>query len=916
MQQTNLLNISQLSEELKLTASPISRLKQALKAINQQQSEQFQNGNNIIHLVHDRSKAIDDILTLCWNYYQIDKNDVCLVAVGGYGRAELHPYSDVDILILHTDDCLVDQQPTDDSLSTANNAADDSIQTDSSLLAEKLQQFITLLWDIGIDLGQSVRTINECVCEASSDITVISNLMESRFITGNEDLYYQLKENIEPEKIWNTKDFVCAKMEEQSRRHQKFNDTAYNLEPNIKEGPGGLRDIQIIGWIAKRHFKAHTLKELVTYKFITAQEYSQLETGQAFLWKIRFALHSIKNRREDRLLFDYQSTLAEQFGYSDNDEKLAVEQFMEKYYQTVMELERLNEILLQYFHEVILYKDIDNNPIKINKRFIIYKDYISTSNQNIFTFYPFALLEIFLILAENPQIKGVRASTIRQIRNHRYLIDDTFRKDLRCRSLFIEILRQKNGVTHQMRRMNRYGVLAEYIPAFKLIVGQMQHDLYHAYTVDEHTLRVLRNVRRLSVEKYRSELPLSSSIFEKLPKPELLYIAALFHDIGKGRGGNHSALGAVDAESFCQNHDLSNADIRMVSWLVKSHLDMSMTAQRKDLGDPQIIHDFALQMRDLNHLNYLYLLTVADIRATSPKVWNSWKDSLLIELYNLTKHALGQGLNNPIEQIEKIYQIKEAASKLLLAENYDKEVFKKLWSQLPKDYFLQHNIHEIFWHSGNIITHQALRREGDEKKPLVSIRNVENKGSSEILIFMENKTHIFTLVTSILSQMALNVTEASTYRTNTTYILHTYHILDEQQKAITDLDRQENIKSKLLQQLSSKEFNLSNTGQRLPRILKQFSLKTEVNFSEDLENNLTIMNITASNRPFLLSKIGHVLIQHEIHLVNTKISTFGEKVEDVFYITDLENQIITDFEQLKKLERSIIESLDEENHQP
>ena len=348
MQQTNLLDFSQLSEDLKLAASPIATLKQALKAINQQQSEQFQNGNNIIHLVHDRSKAIDDILTLCWNYYQINQNDVCLVAVGGYGRAELHPYSDVDILILHTDDTLVEQQPTDESQSTDNKTADadNYVQTDSSLLAQKLQQFITLLWDIGIDLGQSVRTINECVSEASSDITVISNLMESRFITGNEDLYYHLKENIEPEKIWNTKDFVCAKMEEQSRRHQKYNDTAYNLEPNIKEGPGGLRDIQIIGWIAKRHFKANTLKELVTYKFITAEEYSQLETGQAFLWKIRFALHNIKNRREDRLLFDYQNTLAEQFGYSDNDEKLAVEQFMGKYYQTVMELERLNEILL------------------------------------------------------------------------------------------------------------------------------------------------------------------------------------------------------------------------------------------------------------------------------------------------------------------------------------------------------------------------------------------------------------------------------------------------------------------------------------------------------------------------------------------------------------------------------------------
>ncbi|MFK5984056.1 MAG: [protein-PII] uridylyltransferase [Pseudomonadota bacterium] len=888
MQHASLIDSEQLSIQLKDNdSSPISLFKQAIKDINQLQSEQFINGQNIIHLVHDRSNAMDEILRLCWNFFQMGQHDVALAAVGGYGRGELHPYSDIDILILHTDTSLLEQ--------TEKN----------SKLAEKLQQFITLLWDIGLDLGQSVRTIDECVSEAKNDITIISNLMESRYITGNKNLFFLLKEQIEPEKIWNTKDFFCAKMDEQQQRHLKYNGTAYNLEPNIKEGPGGLRDIQIIGWIAKRHFKAHTFKELVTYKFITAEEYAQLEAGQAFLWKIRFALHIIRNRREDRLLFDYQRDLAEQFGYQDNDEQLAVEQFMGKYYQTVMELERLNEILLQYFSEAIIYKDVDNHPIKINKRFMIYKNYLTTCNPNVFSFYPFALLEVFLILAENPQIKGVRASTIRLIRNHRYLIDDTFRKDLRCRSLFIEILKQKSGITKQVRRMNRYGVLAEYIPAFKQIVGQMQHDLYHAYTVDEHTLRVLRNVRRLSVKKCDSELPLSSSLFKLIPKAELLYIAAIFHDIGKGRGGNHSIIGAAEAEQFCQLHDLSSNDIRLVSWLVRNHLEMSMTAQRKDLGDPQVIHDFAIKMRDINHLNYLYLLTVADIRATSPKVWNSWKDSLLIDLYNLTKHALGQGLNNPIEQID---QNREKASQLLLAKNYHKKDFNNLWALLPKDYFLQHSVEEIVIHTGSIIEHQA--NETSKQQPLVLLRNAESKGSTEILIYMENKTHIFTLVTSVLSKMALDVTEVSTYRTQNTYILHTYHILNEQQQAITEQDRLTNIQTKLFQQLSCDEFNLINDNHRLTRVLKQFSMNTKVDFNEDLENNLTIMNVTASNRPYLLSKIGHVLIQHNIHLVNTKISTFGEKVEDIFYITDHDNQIITDFEWLKRLELSIIEALD------
>jgi len=881
-----LLDIEQLKKDFHSQSSPIKVLKEALKTIHDDQINQFENNRNIVHLVHERSFAIDSILELCWNYYGLDKFAAALIAVGGYGRRELHPYSDVDILILHNGEL--------------------SLDNDGTEFAEKLQEFITLIWDIGLDLGQSVRTIEESVKEAISDLTIISNLIESRYISGDINLFLNLKKEIEPDKIWDTKKFVEAKIAEQTNRHQKFNDTAYNLEPNIKEGPGGLRDIQIIGWVAKRHFKAETLKELVTYKFLTAAEYEQLEKGQSFLWKIRFALHTLRKRREDRLLFDYQRELASQFGYKDANGKLAVEYFMRDYYKNIMELERLNEILLQYFNEVILYKDESARTEKINRRFLIYKGYIATTSPDIFKYYPFALLEIFLLMAENPQIKGVRASTIRQIRAHRYLIDDTFRKDIRCRSLFIEILRQKTGITHQMRRMNRYGVLAEYIPAFKAIVGQMQHDLYHAYTVDEHTLKVLRNARRIGIEKHAHELPMASKIFKTLPKPEVIYLASLFHDIGKGRGGDHSTLGAEDTEQFCQLHELTHSDTRMITWLVQNHLIMSTTAQKKDLGDPQVIHSFALKMGDKVHLDYLYILTVSDIRATSPKVWNAWKDSLLIELYNLTLEALGQGLDNPIEQIEKIRRTKKAVQELMTQNDFTEDQLTELWRHLPKDYFLQNNSQEIASHSESIIKHS------DNTDPLITVRDLEERGSTEIFIYMPNKSHVFALVTSILSQMALNVTEAKTYRTSSDHIIHTYHILDIRDEVITDDERIGQITEALYKELSvDEEFNQENSFYNLPRTLKQFAMATEVDFSEDLENNWTIMNITASNRPFLLSKIGHVLIKHDVHLVNARISTFGEKVEDVFYISDLNNQMITDFEKLKELKKSIINTLDE-----
>ncbi|OGT18655.1 MAG: [protein-PII] uridylyltransferase, partial [Gammaproteobacteria bacterium RBG_16_57_12] len=650
--------------QVRTASQPLAVFRNALKKGHHALKQAFYNGPPVTDLVLARAELVDQLLLQAWQYHLPNAEDLALVAVGGYGRGELHPGSDIDIMIL---------------LPQERHAAP----------GEGIERFLTFLWDIGLEVGHSVRTLAECIEQGASDITIATNLMESRRLYGSRALYQQMCAATGPDSIWPSRAFFEAKWREQISRHHKFNDTAYNLEPNIKEGPGGLRDIQMIGWVAKRHFGAATMHDLVNHGFLTESEYHQLGNGQNFLWKIRFALHTITGRREDRLLFDHQRHLAQLFGYQDSNHRMAVEHFMKDYYRTIMELARLNEMLLQLFQEEILYADEIAKPAPINGRFQSRKGFIEACHQEVFKRYPFALLEIFLVSQQNPALKGIRAGTIRLMRNHRYLIDDNFRNDLRCKTLFMEILRQPHGVTRELRRMNRYGILAAYLPEFGTIVGQMQHDLFHVYTVDEHTLFVLRNLRRFSVLEYAHEFPMCSSIFQRVPKTELLYIASLYHDIAKGRGGDHSELGAIDAEAFCVRHNLSGYDARLVAWLVRSHLLMSTTAQRKDLSDPAVIHEFASTVGNQSRLDYLYLLTVADIRATSPKVWNSWKDALLIELYNATTRALRHGLENPLDQSDRVQYLQDMALELLANQRISKQQAQQVWQRLSNDYFIR-----------------------------------------------------------------------------------------------------------------------------------------------------------------------------------------------------------------------------------
>jgi [protein-PII] uridylyltransferase len=843
----------------------------------------FQNGAPIAELVHGRAKLIDELLVRAWTQFWPDPSsaEIALVAVGGYGRRELHPCSDIDLLILLAD------ASTDEADRLA-------------ALQPHIEKFITFLWDIGLEVGHSVRSVRECAREAGRDITIATSLMEARLLAGPVELFEAMRTSAGPECVWPTWQFFEAKCREQLQRHHKYNDTAYNLEPNVKEGPGGLRDIQMIGWVAKRHFGASTLHDLVTHNFLTEQEYTTLIAGQDFLWQIRFALHILTNRREDRLLFDYQRTLAGQFGYRDDGERMAVEQFMKRYYRTIMELNRLNEMLLQHFQEAILYAGQPQEIVPINKRFQARGNFIEAVHDKVFQRYPFALLEIFLLLAEHPELKGVRASTIRLIRDHRYLIDDKFRADLRCRSLFMELLRQPNGITHELRRMNSYGVLGAYLPVFGNIVGQMQHDLFHVYTVDEHTLFLVRNLRRFALPEFADEFPLCSEVFQRLPKAEILYLAGLFHDIAKGRGGDHSELGAQDALVFCLHHGLSQYDAQLVSWLVKNHLIMSSTAQRQDISDPEIITAFATLMGDQIHLNYLYLLTVADIRATNTTLWNSWKASLLADLYLFTLRALRRGLENPLAQAERIRENQAGARLLLQQQMLDQTALTNFWHELGEDYFLRYDADEIAWHTQAILATERV------DLPLVLIRQDTQRGDTEVFIYAQDKDYLFAVTTTTLAQMCLTVLDARIITADNGYTLNTYIILEASGQSIDSAYRIEEISTTLKQQLeqpkaytlrqaiSKTDLHKGQVSQRARRQLKHFPIATQVSFTLDERNQRTIVEVVSNDRPGLLYAVGQAFMDCGARLQNAKISTFGARAEDIFFVTNKQNQPISD----------------------
>jgi [protein-PII] uridylyltransferase len=838
----------------------VGRYAAAVDAAGVNLAERFLSGEPVGDLVRLRALIIDELLVHLWRHCAGDAaNEIALVAVGGYGRGELHPGSDIDVMLL----------------------ADDQLQPEAEAA---ISTFLATLWDIGLEIGHSVRSVAQCAWEAAADISVATTLMEARLVSGSEKLFQEMQAATGPDAIWPAAEFFAAKKAEQEQRHHRYDDTAYKLEPNVKGSPGGLRDIQMIGWVTKRHFGGNALHELVEHNFLSEDQLTRLLQGQEFLWRVRFALHVLSGRREDRLLFDHQTRLAEMLGYEDASYTLAVEQLMQKYYRTVMDLSRLNEMLLQQFEEAIL-MDPDADPIPLNERFQIKNGYLQTTGDTVFRQEPSALLEMFTLLQERQDLHGVSAYTVGLVKRNLYLIDEEFRQNPRNHRLFLSILRAPAGVTHELRRMNRYGVLGLYIPSFGRIVGRMQYDLFHAYTVDEHTLFVVSNLRRFALSRYDHEYPHCSPLMQSFEKPEIVLLAGLFHDIAKGRGGDHSELGAVDAEAFCLEHGLSSYDARTVAWLVRHHLALSMTAQKKDLSDPDVINEFAALVGDKHHLDYLYVLTVADVRGTNPKLWNSWKATLFRDLYELTARALRRGLENPIDRERLIEETLEGARQMLSDRALPPETIDPIWSDLSEDYFLRHRIEEIAWHT-EVLADSDMQSEFG----LVEIRKQPHGDGVEAMLYTPRMKHTFAHATAVIDELGMTIVDARIVPLQNDYSLDTYVFMELDPRTDIDDSRLAKIRRNLSRVLTARDEDLVPVTRPAPRQVRMFSTKTDVSFGVDQAGRRTVMEIVAADRPGLLSTVGQTFMECGINIENAKVVTIGERAEDVFYLADRQGE--------------------------
>ncbi len=878
------IQLDQLAQLLASKPHPAVPSRAYLETVKNALDGMYREGEDVRALVGLKSYMMDQLLAALWQHYEIPA-DCALLAVGGYGRGELHPHSDIDLLLL------------------AGKDIDEA-------MGDKLSTFITMLWDLRLDIGHSVRTLEECIDGAKDDVTIATNLLETRTIVGPEALRTELTQRVYSDEVYTSKEYFLAKRQEQDDRHEKYSGTEYNLEPNLKSSPGTLRDIQTIAWITKRHFGPNATDTRSRYDFLTDEEYQMLLGGETFLWSMRYGLQMIADRNENRLLFDHQRKLAGILGYEDNDEKLGVEQMMHKYYRIVLGLAELADVILQFFDDYYLGSQQPPQIEPVNKRFQLNNGYIETVDPGVFDRSPYALIEIFLMKAQNPQIKGIKAATIQQIREHQYLIDDSFRKDLANTTLFMEILRTPHALHRTLNAMLKYNVLGRYLPEFGRIIGQMQHDLFHCYTVDAHTIQLIRNLIELESPESRKMFPLGSRLIGQIPKRELLYVAAIFHDIAKGRGGDHSELGAVDAEEFCERHHFSERDTKLVCWLVEQHLLMSMTAQKKDIADPEIIHAFAKQVPSLMHLEYLYVLTVCDISATNPNLWNSWRASLMQQLFVETRRAIRRGIDQPIDRNDWIRATRQEVRSMLFEQGFAAKRVDTLLDSLEDDFFLQDSTSDLAWQTAAILNH------GESEEPLIIIRDSKTKrgdGFSQIMIYLKSKQDLFAATTAVLEQLNLNVLNARVSATGGEFSLSNFVVTDAQHQALDhDPERKAQVHKRLMEELDDPDDYPEIIQRRTPRQLKHFSFPTEVTFSNDMINHHTVMEVVTPDRPGLLARIGQILLSHNILLLNARIATLGERVEDVFFIVDAEGEPISDANLCTLLQQDICQQLDEQ----
>ena len=869
-----------LVSELSLSDDLPGACKTYLQAVNTELFERFHPAQAVKPLLTARSNAVDRVLAEFWAHFVGTPKNVLLAAVGGYGRGELFPHSDVDILFLLADEVTPEVE---------------------SGIAEMLRA----LWDLGLKVGQSVRRLDECAELAEQDLTIFTTMLEARPLAGDSDILNQLAVLLGQDRVWNSKTFFSAKLEETQQRHAKFANTIYSLEPNVKNGPGGLRDIQVVGWMARRHYGV-PLNQLKSDDFLTDDEQRMLEAGQNFIGQVRFALHQIANREEDRLLFDHQRRLAEIWEMVDG-EKLAVEQFMQVYYRWTHALAQLSELVLEFFDQDILHAD-DNDPAeRLDEDFELRRGQLVVRHSKVFSDRPSNLLRAFVIIANDSRIHGIAPETVRLLRASGHLIGPDFRADEENQQLFIELMSAPLGVTKQLRRMAAHGILGRYLPEFGTIMGQMQFDLFHSLTVDAHTLAVVANTRRFMRADFTDKFPVSTRIAQRLRKPMLLYIAALYHDIGKGRGGDHSELGAVDAHGFCQRHKLDARDTELVVWLVKNHLVMSSISQRKDISDPEEILRFASHVATEERLDYLYTLTVADIHGTNPELWNAWRSSLLRQLYTETRRALRRGLENPLGRKDVVKATRDAAAKLLEYRGFFEEDLEAIWAARGTDYFLRERPEDITWHT------EAISDHDHRKSPLVLVRQPHDSpigNATQIFVHALDEPDLFARICAELEMLDLSINDARIYSGTDGATLDTFFVLQADGNPVpADDNTLEHIRRTLQQALE--HGHKRAVSRRTSRQLKAFLMPTETHVHQDMDRNWTVLEVATPDRPGLLARIGEIFIDFNIALQAAKIQTLGERVEDVFFIVDNQGGQVTEEARLAGLQAAIRGALDE-----
>ena len=802
------------------------------------------------------ARHVDGSLTELWAQAGLPAQ-AALIAVGGYGRGELFPHSDVDVLVL------LPSEPGD-----AERSA--------------IERFVTACWDMGLEIGSSVRTVADCVTEAERDVTIQTALLESRLVCGARRLFKQFQQT--QAKAMDPRAFLRAKTLEMHQRHVKYEGTPYALEPNCKESPGGLRDLQVVIWVARAAGLGRTWSELASKGLITAFEASQLVKHEGTLKLIRARLHAVASRREDRLVFDLQTAVAESFGYKATDGQRSSEVLMHRYYWAAKAVTQLNQILMLNIEERV--NASEAAPMRpINARFFDRGGMLEVAHDNLYVDNPHAVLESFLVFEQTPGLQGFSARTLRALYNARQVMDANFRRDPINRELFMDILRQPKGLTHALRLMNQTSVLGRYLWVFRRIVGRMQHDLFHVYTVDQHILMVLRNMRRFFIPEHAHEYPFCSQLAAQWDKPWALYVAALFHDIAKGRGGDHSELGQVEVRRFCRDHGVPKEDMQLIEFLVKHHLTMSRIAQKEDLSDADVIRDFAALVQTPRQLQALYLLTVADIRGTSPKVWNAWKGKLLEDLYRLTLRALGGAQPNLDAEIEARKQ--EARQNLALHSALP-GTEEPLWQTLEVSYFARHDALDIAWHA------RSLWRHVQTDEPVVKARLSTAGDGLQVLVYSPDRPDLFARICGYFDGAGFSIQDAKIHTTRAGFALDTFQVVATHGNAPDHPSAYRDLISLVETQAT---LALRSTGPlpeprsgRVSRRVKSFPVTPRVSLAPDERAQRWLMTVSASDRTGLLYAIARVLARNQVNLQLAKITTLGERVEDTFLLDGPELQ--------------------------